>query len=636
MSDRVSKSSRLKSRLGRSPVKPGRAIEPPRLRHPPQPSAGLTSGDLPPWIRRLLEFQMIRDAVATPSHRRVTVVWALLVLAGLGLTLNLLGLQMFQASTLKTLAGQQQQRPQANFIPRRTIVDRQGNALAIDRPVYTLYAHPQLFDVDSSEVARSLSPLLGQAPPNLEAVLGRASSGVRVADFLSQATATRVADLGWDGLELVRHAARLYPQNELAAAVVGYVNFDGEGQAGVEYSQRERLQRPFDVVGDTPDENGILDRSAAPFVRLDDLQLQLTLDLRLQRSVRQALVAQMEQFSAKQGTAIVMDARDGSLLSLVSEPSYDPNKYYETPVERFKNWALSDLYEPGSTFKPINVAIALEADAIRPTDTFDDPGQIFIDGWEIANYDYEIAGGRGQVSVTDILRDSSNVGMVRIVQQMAASDYYDWLDRIQLGQPTDIDLPFEVSGQIKSREQFVASPVEAATASFGQGFAITPIQLVKLYGALANHGYLVTPHVVRGLSDSQGNLQKPMAQPKPQRIFSRETVRSVLAMMEEVVEAGTGQNAKIPGYRISGKTGTAQKSRQDGGGYSESAVVASFVAVFPTDDPRYVVFVALDEPNGGTGGVAAAPVAKAAMETTIAIEGIPPSDRSGGDDEMMR
>ncbi|WP_083862335.1 peptidoglycan D,D-transpeptidase FtsI family protein [Baaleninema simplex] len=618
MSDRRSKSSRIKSR---------RPAERSRVSPPPQRSARSASRPRRPWGRRWFEFPIVRDAVATPSHRRVTIVWALLVAAGAGLTLNLLGLQLFRASTLQTLAGQQQQRLLADFVPRRTIVDRQGVALAIDRPVYTLYAHPQLFDVALSEMARSLSPVLGRSPLDLEAVLASANSGVRVTDFLSETSAERVSRLGFDGLELVRHAARLYPQNELAAAVVGYVNFDGDGQAGIEYSQQDRLRRQAEVVGDTDGENGILDRSAPPFVRLDDLELQLTLDSRLQRSVRQALIAQMEQFEAKQGTVIIMDARDGSLLCLVSEPSYNPNRYYETPVERFKNWALSDLYEPGSTFKPINVAIALEAGAIRPTDTFYDPGQIFIDGWEIANYDYESAGGRGQVSVTEILRDSSNVGMVRIVQQMDASDYYDWLERIELGRPTEIDLPFEASGQLKSREQFVASPVEAATTSFGQGFAITPIQLVKLYGALANQGYLVTPHVVRGLSDPRGKLQKVAWQTDPQRIFSSETVRSVLAMMEEAIESGTGQNAKIPGYRISGKTGTAQKSRQDGGGYSESAVVASFVAVFPTDDPRYVVFVALDEPSRGSGGTAAAPVAREAMEMTIAIEDIPPSDR---------
>ncbi|MBP0003872.1 MAG: penicillin-binding protein 2 [Cyanobacteria bacterium SBC] len=575
-------------------------------------------------IRRLLPLQAVKTAVASPSNLRLAIVWGTLVAGGLGLIANLFGLQVLRASTLRHLADRQQRTPDVRFVPRRTIVDRNETPLAVDRPAYTLYAHPRLFDVPAAEVADALAPLLNRPAPELEETFAIAPSGIRLADFLPDSTIDRILDLRLDGLEPIRYAARLYPQNELAAEVVGYVNFDGQGQAGVEYSQDDLLRRTAETIGDRVGETGIVDRSVSPFVQLDSNRLQLTLDSRLQRSARQALSQQMAKFDAKQGTVIVMDARDGSLLCLVSEPSYNPNEYYNTPVERFNNWALSDLYEPGSTFKPINVAIAIEAGVVRSTDTFYDPGQIFVDGWEIANYDYELAGGRGQISVTDILRDSSNVGMVRIMQQMSASDYYDWLERIGLGQPTQIDLPFEVAGQLKSREAFMGSPVEAATTSFGQGFAITPIQLVKLYGSLANNGYLVTPHVVRGSIDPRGNLNPEVARPEPRRVFSEETVNSVLAMMEEVVDAGTGQNAQIFGYRIAGKTGTAQKVT-DSGGYSKSAVVTSFVAVFPVDRPRYVVFVALDEPSSGTGGDVAAPVARSVMEMSIAIEGIPPS-----------
>lgn len=569
--------------------------------------------------------QNLQNVIATPSRRRLFWVWAILMGAVSLLALHLFNLQILQANTLRGFAREQQQPPPPSFVPRRSIVDRLGNPLAVDRPAYSLYVHPKLFEEPPAVIAQQIAPFVERSPADLVSAFTQSDSGIRIADLLSENLANRLRDLGLDGVELVRYPARLYPQNEIAAPVVGYVNFDGLGQAGIEYTHQDLLRRQIAPLGEKDGKTTQIDRATPPVLRFDNWQLQLTLDLRLQRLVRTALLDGIRQFQAQRGTAMVMDARDGSLLALVSEPSYNPNQYYQTPVERFRNWALSDLYEPGSTFKPINVAIALEADAIRPTDTFYDPGQIFIDGWEIANYNYEFSGAGGQLSVTEIVRDSSNVGMVRIMQQMEAQKYYEWLERLQLGEPTQIDLPFEAAGQLKSRTQFLGSPVEPATTAFGQGFAITPIQLVRLYGSLANDGYLTTPHVVRGLVDRQGRVQRSPDRPDPKRVFSSETVASVLAMMEEVVQNGTGQNAQIPGYRIGGKTGTAQKSRGDGGGYSASAVVTSFVAILPIDKPRYVVFVAVDEPVSGTGGQVAAPVAKSIIKQLVAIENIPPS-----------
>ncbi|USR92973.1 penicillin-binding protein 2 [Phormidium yuhuli AB48] len=566
-----------------------------------------------------------RDVVATPSRWRLLVVWALLVAAGLGLTLNLFALQVLEGPRLQERAAEQYQPQFQTLVPRRTIVDRRDIPLAIDRPVFNLYAHPKLFTAPPRDVAAELSVLLQESPAQLLEKFQSFPSGIPLADWLPQQTARQIARLRFDGLELIPVSRRSYPQKESAAAVVGYVDFDGLGQAGLEAAHNDVLKRNVVFVGDDAQNRGILDRAAPALARFDDLRLQLTLDMRLQGTAEAVLAQTMEEFQAQQGTVIVMDAWDGSVLSLVSLPSYDPNQYNDTPLERFRNWALNDLYEPGSTFKPLNVAIALEAGAIRPTDTFHDPGQIIVDGWPISNYDYAYAGGRGELTLTEILRDSSNVGMVRIMERMGASDYYDWLRRVELGELTQIDLPSETPGILKSRQEFLASPVEAATTSFGQGFAITPIQLVRLYGSLANGGYLVTPHVVQGLTDTAGQLQQPFPRPQRVRIFSEETVRDVVKMMEEAVEEGTGQNARIPGYRIAGKTGTAQKSLGDGGGYSSSAVVAGFVAIFPAEAPRYLVFVAVDEPSSGTGGQVAAPVSRAVIERMITLYQIPPS-----------
>lgn len=565
-------------------------------------------------------------------HRfRLVLVWGILMVAGIGLALDLFYLQVIRSPALQTLARSQQQVDRTPFVPRRPIVDRQGNVLAVDRPAYTLYAHPKLFERSPAEIAGHLAPILDRPVGELVRKLNSAPSGIRLADLLSEDRVKRLQKLEIDGLETVRSAARLYPQQELAAEVVGYVNMDAQGGAGVEYSHQHLLERAISPETGTPPtgENEVKSPPNRPNVfHLDDLRLQLTLDSRLQRAARIALSRQIEAFNAKRGTVMVMDARDGSLLAMVSEPSYDPNQYFEFEPGRFKNWALTDLYEPGSTFKPINVAIALEADAIAPESTVYDEGRIFVDGWPIENADYEYSGVRGSIDIAAVVQYSSNVGMVRVMQRLSPVVYYSWLERLGLGQVTGIDLPFEVPSQIKTQAQFTGSPVEPATTAFGQGFALTPIQLLQLHGTLANEGKLVTPHVVRGLFDTQGQPYWQPDRSEPRSIFSADTARETIAMMERVVEAGTGTTAQIPDYRIAGKTGTAQKATA-AGGYSDYAIVTSFVGILPAEDPRYVVLAVVDEPQGGSGAATAAPVVKSVMEALIGIAEIPPSrDRS--------
>jgi cell division protein FtsI (penicillin-binding protein 3) len=428
---------------------------------------------------------------------------------------------------------------------------------------------------------------------------------------------------------LLRQQQRFYPQQELAADILGYVDGERKGQAGVEYSQQNLLERSMPSIqfSRSIDGNWVPDRLTAGFVQLDDLKLQLTIDSRLQRAARIALKEKMKQHGAKRGTVIVMDARNGELLSVVAEPSYDPNQYFNFDLSRYKNWAVTDVYEPGSTFKAINVAIALEAGAVKPNSVFNDEGRIFMDGWTIQNSDYKQAGARGPSTVTDILKHSSNVGMVHVMRSMKASLYYQALEKLGLGQTAGTDLPFEVTSQLKNREQFINSPVEVATTAFGQGFSITPMQLVQLNGALANGGKLVTPHVVRGLFDREGEPYWKLPRAAAKQIFSPETTKQVLEMMETVVDGGTGKAAQIPGYRIAGKTGTAQKANA-GGGYSNNAIITSFVGIMPVEAPRYVVLAVIDEPKqGSSGGTVAAPIVESVMEALISIEKIAPSKK---------
>lgn len=540
------------------------------------------------------------------------------------LVCNLYRLQIQQGATLLEKARQQQIVYLRPFIPRLSVVDRAGSVLALDQPVYTLYAHPKLFKRTKAEIADRLAAILNRPELELLKQFNAHDSGIKVASALPEEIATQVSNLRLNGIELIQHYSRLYPQQSLVADVVGYVDANRRGQAGVEYSQEKLLERPEKTIQLSKTGIGALmpDRAPSGFLQSDDRRLQLTLDTGLQRIAQSSLREQIQKFGAKRGSIVVMDVRDGSILTMVSEPSYDPNEYYKSDLKLFQNLALSELYEPGSTLKPLNVAIALEAGAVKPNSQFEDSGQIKVGGWTIRNAEGE---HHGLLNISQILQYSSNVGMVQVMQQMKPEDYYNWLKRLGLGQTLATDLPFAAKSQLIDRKQFISSPIQPATAAFGQGLSLTPLQLVQLHGALANGGKLMMPHIVRGLVDSQGNLAWQPSLPASQQIFSPKTTQAVLEMMEQVVQVGTGTPAQIPGYRIAGKTGTAQKASSHGGGYSNAQIV-SFIGTIPVESPRYVVLAVVDEPKDNVfGATVAAPIVKSVMEALVTIEGIPPS-----------
>lgn len=555
-------------------------------------------------------------------------VWIVLMLGLLGLLANLLRLQVFYGEELQARAQDQQTLWMREMVPRRPIIDRNGNMIAVDRPAYTLYAHPLMFRESSEAIAEALAPVIDRPAQDLVQLFRSGESGLKVIDRLPEAVADSVSGLRKDGLELVQGQERLYPQQDLYGEIVGFVNHDRLGQAGLEMSYEDQLQRPMREVELRRTGLGAVLPESTPeaFPANDELRLRLTVDSRLQRSVQQALRDTVETYGAQRGTVIVMDVKTGEIRSLVTEPTFNPNQFYRESPERYRNWAVSDLYEPGSTFKSVNLAIALESGNIQPGASVVDDGQIFIGEWTIQNSDYDYAGARGSQTLMDVLRLSSNVGMVRVMQHLSADEYYTWLETIGLGSLTGIDLPSEIEGILKPREDFVADPVEAAVAAFGQGISLTPIQMLQLQSSLANGGMLVTPHVVTGMVDAENQLQWSPDRPTPRRVFSPQTAQSVLQMMEAVVDDGTGEAAQIPGYRVAGKTGTAQKASAQGG-YVDGARIVSFVSLFPSDNPQYSILAVIDEPQGGDayGGTVAAPLVKTVIESIITTLGVPPS-----------
>lgn len=558
------------------------------------------------------------------NNIRLVIVWVILILALLGLGLRLYHLQVLDNPSLAAKAKRQQEVELRLFVPRRSIVDERGTVLAIDRPAYTLFAHPKLFNQDPKIIADLLAPLVKRPAPELLSKFQNQASGILLANRLREEEAKRVESFHMDGLELLPEYARLYPQGDMAAEILGYVDLEHRGQAGLEFHQRkilEQVARPL-LTRQTAQGNVLPDQISVGALKFDDRRLMLTMDSRLQRAARAALKKSLGDFGAKRGAVVVMDVQDGSIPALVVEPSYDPNEYFDFPIERFKNWAVADTYEPGSTFKPLNVAIALEAETIKSSDVFNDPGRLYIGEDMIQNSDRS---ARGDMNLTDILSYSSNIGMVKIIQTIPPKDYYEWLKKIGLGKKTEIDLPFEAPSTLRGEKDFTSKRIEPAAASFGQGFSLTPLQLTQMVGSLANGGKLVTPHVVKGLINEQGKMEWEATFPEPKQIFTPKNTQLVLKMMEEVVEGGTGKPARIPGYRIAGKTGTAQKATA-GGGYSSGAIIASFVGIIPANAPRYVVLGVVDEPRKNAfGSTAAAPIVKEVMEALISVKQIPPS-----------
>ncbi len=584
---------------------------------------------------------------------RLFIVWGMLVIGTLGLATRLYYLQIVnpvivyeqapQGKKLTQIALDQQTTKLQFYIPRRQIVDRQQNVLATDRITYTLYVHPHLFTrnsqaIPAKEIAEKLADILGtKAPEELLAIFSKQDWGILLAENLPESAKEKIAALQIDGLDLKQNYTRFYPHKEMAAEVTGYVNRDSSRtpQAGVEYTQNELLKRePISWTMKRSFDNnkpvfypGNLKKSQQLF-NFDDLRLQLTIDLRLQEIARNALAKQMKEYKAKRGAVIVMDVRDGAIAALVSEPTYDPNIYYKyNDFGLFKNWAVTDLYEPGSTFKPINIALALDAGVISPQDTFDDTGEIQIKDALVRNHDFATEGARGKITLTQILQHSSNVGMIRVMRHMNPLDYYRDLQKIGIEDEVEFDIPGYTRGRLKDEVEFTVREIESATAAFGQGFSVTPLKLIQLHAALANKGKLITPHVVRGLSDYKGYLHYSQP-PHSKQIFSPKTATTVLKMMEKVVEDGSGYAAKIPGYRIAGKTGTSQKAVNQGG-YDKTAKITSFVGIFPVEAPRYAVLAVVDEPHGKYtfGSTVAAPIVGSVIQGIINIEGIPPDNQ---------
>ncbi len=561
------------------------------------------------------------------GSNRIKIIYLSSLILISALLARIINLQVFNATILRDKAMAIQLKKTSPLKVRRSIVDRNNRLVAFDKPLYALWAHPRYFNFpgDKSnkirtidEVVNKLSPILNVEKKILLDKFKNNKTGFKLFDDINEKTANDVRNLYISGLDLERYSKRFYPQGNLFSSVVGFVNDERVGSSGLELHLENKIQitKQSNIIKKGADGTPLPDSSGPNDFVNDDKKIVLTIDSRLQKVSSMVLSKQVNKWDAKKGLAIVMNVNNGQILSLAAFPSYNPNKFWEYDQKAFRGWYLQDLFEPGSTFKPINLALALEEKVIKKNGFVQDNGNINIGGWSLSNWDKK---GNGYINYPKVLQVSSNVGMVKIMQNLHPITYWDWLKKLGIDQEIETDLFESTPGQLKSKETFINQPIEQAVASFGKGFSISPLKLAQLHAALANGGNEVFPHVTFDFGFKNSFKKR-------NKFFSEDVSKSILKWMETVVDEGSGSGAKITGYRIGGKTGTSQKVIN--GIYSEKKA-CSFVAILPIEKPKYLVFVLIDEPSKSYayGATVAVPVAKEIIDSLIVLEKIPPSPK---------
>ncbi len=555
-------------------------------------------------------------------------IWQIILLAGMGaIAVRLYYLQIYKGPELTKRA--QVQRQQHNLLVHRgAITDRHGLPLAIDTTRYDIYVHPDLLKVGSNEAAETFARITHQDTPEKFARLQRLLKNptvVTVARGLERESVDELQALNWAGIDVVPRPFRHYPEGNLAAHILGYMNFDMKGQGGVEQAQESLLKDTGSIPKPELDGHGrpIMQQKAEPIWDITPplgRHVELTIDNYLQHLAEQELAAMSSHCHALKGTAIIEDPTNGEILAWANYPSYDPNKYFKYPFETTKNWAMVDVYQPGSTFKILTVASGLSTGAIKPNSTFYDAGTLAVGNRSVHNHD----GGHGTLDLLHLFIHSSNVAAAQVALRMTPKQFHDKLYEFSVGRKTGVDLPGESAGLLLDAKYW--KPIDQATTGFGQGaMATTPLQLASAVSAVANDGTWIQPHIIRRVYDPQTGVTEKWTNPEKRQVISKETAELVSKLLADNIQMGTQIAGQVPGYRVAGKTGTAQKVAVGGRGYIAGATIASFVGFLPADNPQLVCLVVIDSPRseGGWGNTVAGPVFNAIALDSARYLGIP-------------
>ncbi len=547
---------------------------------------------------------------------------------------KLVSLQIVNAADLEAKGIQRRASDQSVKPERGSIFDAQGNVLAQSQPVREVYANPRMLDqlatdgklkTTKAEIAKNLSALLGTKEEDILAKLNKDLAWISLAHGVEIATAEKIMTLDIPGVGLSNEEKRVYPMDTLAASVLGIVNMDGHGVEGLEayYDQQLYGNSVYQTNSSQTDTDSGQTNNAGN-------NLTLTLDSTIQFLIEQQLDSTMEETKAKSVTILAMDPSSGKIIGMGSRPSFNPNDYQNTTPEERRNRAISMSYEPGSTFKIITGAAALEEGTITPEDTFEDNGYYQIGPRVITNWDSDHRKS-GNLTFTEGMEHSSNVVLAQVGLKLGKEPFFTYLKAFGFGSKTGIDITGEESGLLVSKDQ--ARDIDLATMSFGQANLVTPVQLLSGICAVANGGTLYKPYIVDKITAPNGTLIQQNKPSPVRQVISKNTSAQMVNILTKVVTEGTGQSAQIPGINVAGKSGTAQKIDPETGEYSTTDYIASFAAFAPAENPKIAILFIVDSPQEGEhqGGIVAAPRVKTILEGALQYYGVPVANDTPSD-----
>jgi len=567
---------------------------------------------------------MLKKLCLKKTNSRITIL-SIIIIIFVGLLLwRLIHLQIVEADELTEKAKYQQQKTIKIASKRGLIVDRKGSELAIDIKSYSLFAQPDDFKESLVEIANKLSPVIDEKPDTLLNKL-KGKNFRWIKRKFDESIAKQVRKLKIPGLGLIEESKRTYPQKTLAANLIGFTGIDNQGLSGIEDSFDYFLRggfNPEEKVGTDALGQEILRANGIPvlFESNQANKIILTIDKNIQYIAERELSKGVKDLEALRGCAIVMNVKTGDLFALATYPTFDPNDISKQNWQNIKNWAITDFYEPGSTMKIFTLAAALEDKKTRMDESILCPGVIKIEGWLVHDHGMG-AGDSRTLTPTQIIKVSSNVGISQLGRRMTPQRHRQLLEQFGFGKVTRSGLSGEVPGILPSLPW---RPSRQSTICFGQSVTVTPLQIVTAATAIANNGIKVDPNIIQKIVSPKG---KVLYNPSSHSIqsMSSDVAQKMLKMMTEVVqkEGGTGGMARVPGYTIGGKTGTADKVVD---GHYRGDVMSSFLGIVPIENPQFIIFVLLDSPKKQHfASVTAAPIFQKIAQYTLRYLNIVPT-----------
>lgn len=529
--------------------------------------------------------------------------------------------QILQHERLLSLSNKQYYKAFYSMSQRGTIYDRMGNELAVSIEADSIYVNTTEME-NPLKMANIISPILKIDKIKLYRELNNEKGFVWIKRKVTPDEAETVEKINVRGVRFIKEDRRFYPKKDLAARMIGFVGMDNRGLSGVEYFYDNYLKGSSDRIVMERDAFGRGVNFAEEHGEYIEkgYDLRLTIDEVIQYIAEKELAVQVEKYKAKGGTVIVMDPYTGEILAMADYPQFNPNSFAQYKEGNWRNNVVTSSFEPGSVFKLILAAAAIEEGVAGQDDIFFcENGEFAVGGATV----HEAKGHKyGWLTLREIIGKSSNIGAIKVAQKLGAKKFYDYILRFGMGSKTGINLPGESMGQVRDIKDW--SNISLASISFGQEISVTPIQLAAGISVLANGGFLMKPYVVKAI-EKNGIIVKEFKPEAVRRIVSEKTCREMSEILEYAVRFGTGQKAIINGYGIAGKTGTAQKADVDKKGYSPDKFVSSFVGYVPVRKPRIIILVNIDEPEGVSwGGEVAAPVFREIAKKTLRYLKIPP------------